>query len=150
MSLTLRALGCAALLLSAGCDDIPPLAPSSVAGVYALISVNGSPLPAELSAGPTDEWAILADTMRLELDGSLEGRKCERRTDFVLDSSTEICRDYVGGYVVRSRTIEINFGCAPGQICAMVALPPLKAWREGDDLLFRYGDDVFHRYRRIE
>ena len=61
---------CVLLALSqlAACDD--PLSPRDVAGTYVLRLVRGETLPAVLSEGTSWQRQVLADTLRLNADGT--------------------------------------------------------------------------------
>ena len=130
----LKRLGalCCAVLFIASCGDVP-LAPQSVAGTYALVAMDGEPVPVIMSSDAHNAIMLLADTIRLHAEGSLEGRRCQRRIDYVHDDDTNWCNDYGGSYRVQVRTIEMSIGCRLGQVCTVVALH--SARRKGDALI---------------
>lgn len=108
-----RALACAALLVLAGCGELP-LAPESVVGTYVLTAVDGEPGPAVLASDAERTILLLADTIRFDTDGEYAGRSCERNVDHVLEGSTETCFDYAGRYRIRVRTLELTPTLMPG------------------------------------
>ena len=108
-----RALACAALLVLAGCGELP-LAPESVVGTYVLTAVDGQPAPAVLATDAERTILLVADTIRFDADGGYAGRSCERSVDHVRDGATESCFDYSGVYRIRVRTLELMPTLVPG------------------------------------
>ena len=119
------------LAVLGGCGDVP-LAPSSVAGTYSLVEVDGEPMPAVLSTDVSDALLLVADTLKLDIAGGLTGRRCQRRIDYVRNSSTDSCWDYAGSYRVQVQAIDIAIGCQLGQVCTVVSLRTAKL--DGDML----------------
>ena len=141
------AICCAILLSIAACGDVP-LAPQSVAGTWVLTAIDDQPLPALLSADPSNAVTLVADTLRLHLAGSLEGKRCQRRIDYVRDDATDSCTGYGGSYRVDVRTIELAIGCQLGQVCTVVSVH--SASLEGDALIVsRDAPGGSLRYRRV-
>ena len=65
---TSRASALVALLALIACDD--PIRPQDVAGTYVLRTVRGQPLPAVLWETDHTQLRVLADTLRLNADGT--------------------------------------------------------------------------------
>lgn len=115
------ALSCAFLLMLSACGEVP-LAPQSLVGTYALVAVDDVPVPVVLATDPTNAIVLMADTMRLHAAGSLEGRRCQRRIDYVNDAVDDTCKVYGGSYRVQVRDVELAIGCVLGQVCTVVAM----------------------------
>jgi len=81
-----------ALFQLAACDD--PLRPRDVAGTYVLQLVRGQTLPAVLGEGERWQRRVLADTLRLNADGT--------------GSETWIL-EYTGDYASESGRLEVPF-----------------------------------------
>ena len=128
---------CAVLLFIGACGDVP-LAPQSIAGTYVLTAVDDEPIPVVVATDPANAIVLVADTLRLHLAGNLEGRRCQRRIDYVNDSSTDSCSGYGGSYRVQVRTIEMAIGCLLGQVCTVVAMH--SATLHGDALVMTRGE----------
>ena len=131
------ALCCAVLLCVGACGDVP-LAPQSIAGTYVLSAVDGEPVPVVVATDPANAIVLVADTLRLRLAGNVEGRRCQRRIDYVNENSTDSCSDYGGSYRVHVRTIEVAIGCLLGQVCTVVAMHT--ATLHGDALVMTSGE----------
>ena len=138
---------CCAMLFFVACGEVP-LAPQSIAGTYALMAVDGEPVPVAMSTDPSNAILLVADTMRLHATGSLEGRRCQRRVDYVHDELSDSCIEYGGSYRVQVRTVEMSFGCRPGQVCTVVALHSARV--NGDALIVnRDAPGGTYTFRRI-
>ena len=126
------ALCCAILLLLFACGEVP-LAPQSLVGTYALVAVDDLPVPVVIATDPSSAIVLVADTMRLHASGNLEGRRCQRRIDYVNDSADDSCKAYGGSYRVQVQDIELAIGCVLGQVCTVVMMHT--ATLHGDELV---------------
>lgn len=129
------------------CDD--PLRPRDVAGTYVLRSLRGEQPPAVLGAAGNGQLIILADTLRLNADGT----------------GSEIwLLQYTGQYAAESGRLEVPilfeihdgrlegvYLCPVERFCLPVA-PPLQGDFTRDGLVLavgRHGEGPFD-FRRID
>jgi hypothetical protein len=121
---TILAFSLAALLATACSDE--PLAPSEVAGTYALLSINGNALPAPAGyEGPADgSVTVLADTLRLAADGSGSLVRVEQPGP---DPSSVVRHESPLHYETTEGGIALTFECPPDALMLCVAGPHLTA-----------------------
>jgi len=142
----------AAIILSApaaGCRD--SLGPDDVAGTYVLHHVVNDPLPAVISRDSRATVHVIADTLRLEVNGKGTFASVHVTTEFV---NPPVTRDPirietpVTFRVVGSR-IEMTFVCPINANCT--AGPHRVGRRHGDLLLVTetYADPAAYYYRRV-
>jgi hypothetical protein len=129
----------ASLLLGTAACSSDPLRPVDVAGIYALQQVGSDPLPTVLYESEYARVHVLADTLRLNADGT------GIRTSVL---TTEPLREGIAGSdgerVERQLYFELAFGrvlvtfvCPPNANCAPV--PPYVARRISNGLLLDAG-----------
>jgi hypothetical protein len=122
---TVLALSLAALLVT-GCSD-EPLAPSAVAGTYVLFSIDGNPLPAPAGyQGPADGPVIvIADTLRLDSDGSGSIVRVQQ-TDYNDPNWIDRLESTLH-YETTAGGIAMTLDCPPGALMLCIAGPHLTA-----------------------
>jgi hypothetical protein len=109
----------AGLLLSSpltACDD--PLSPRDVAGTYVLRSVRGDPVPAIFHESAQSQLHVLADTLRLALDGTGTETWLLESTGLYASGPQRIERSL--RFELRDGWIEAVYPCAPNELCAGV------------------------------
>ena len=122
------AAGAVALLLGAaalGCGD--PLRPADVAGAYALVRVESEALPAVLYSNEYVRVRVLADTLRLNADGSgtrIGLRDVEPLQQGVAPAGETRVEGEFRFWTANGR-VEVDFICPPNANC--VAPPHLVA-----------------------
>lgn len=116
MYLPFRAGALALIAATLSCGEIP-LAPSAITATWALDMVDQEPLPALVAHDSERSLLFVSDTLTLESDRSLSGRRCELRVDHVQQSATTVCVPYIGTYTLRVRTLEVWYACQLSNDC---------------------------------
>jgi len=133
-----------------GCDS--PFGPSDVAGTYVLERVGSSPVPAVIGDTEYGTFTILADTFRLERDGSGSEVQVLRvqRHEAGAPATTETLRNPLGYSLTGGRGIEIGYSCGPpNTLCALLnSVPALSGHFTGDGLVIDYPEPYV--FRRID
>ena len=96
------------------CDD--PLGPQDVAGTYVLRSVRGDPVPAIFWESEQSQLHVLADTLRLHVDGT--GVEVWLLQSTGLYASGPDRRERVLTFHIRDSRIEATYPCGPAENCA--------------------------------
>ena len=145
-SLTLVTALCAAACSSSTAPD-PAL--RAFVGVYALASVDGTPLPVLQLDYSTTRQYLVGDTVTADGTGHYS-RVTVTRTDSVGKSYTAFSRQSVtGAYDVRADSVDLIVTCPPGALCVN---PPI-GWLSTDGsftLAYRFTTGfkfVSHYYR---
>ena len=99
------------------CDD-PPLRPQDVAGTYVLRSVRGDPVPAIFWESEQSQLHVLADTLRLHVDGT--GTEVWLLQSTGLYASGPDRRERSLTFHIRNGRIEATYPCGPAENCAGV------------------------------
>jgi hypothetical protein len=127
------------------------LAPEAVAGTYVLTAVGNNRLPTELYRTDYVIVRVLADTLRLNSDGtatSSTNRSVESRLSGVPDSGSEHVVT-PAHYLTRSGRVEITFDCPPNASCIagphLIGVPSIG----GLDVDFVIANNAALSYRRI-
>lgn len=143
-------LALAALLTAASaCDS--PVEPGDLAGTYALVQVNGAPLPAVTFEEPHLRIERLSDVLQLKTDGT--GRQVVqlRTTHPATGKPPEVeTVTWELGFAARDARVEISYFCPPNALC--IAGPHLTGRLEGQVLLLAERPDMGghrFRYRRV-
>jgi hypothetical protein len=116
----LAALLGATLAALAGCDS--PLAPSRLAGTYVLAAVGEAPPPVVVIDDALMTITVLADTLRLQSNGSGEQVVVQHyryHDTSTRPADTEILEVPVY-YQIRGDRIEFTFGCPRGKYCLAI------------------------------
>jgi hypothetical protein len=125
-------------LVASGCSE--PLAPTDVAGQYALQRVNGVPLPVYYP-GPADEpYRLLSARVVLAADGSAETVDRVERVFGALADTVETVREWqytIDGSHLRLR----NPPCE--DVCAAVLMTA--DFTIAGDVLISRGGQTYHR-----
>ncbi|MDQ6738547.1 MAG: hypothetical protein M3Z30_12705 [Gemmatimonadota bacterium] len=146
-SLTLVTALCAAACSSSTAPD-PAL--RAFVGVYALASVDGTPLPVLQLDYSTTRQYLVADTIRADGIGHFS-RTTVTRTDSVGRPYSSFYRESsASAYNVRADTIHFVYTCPPGAAC----VPPPIGWLSADGGFtladdFATGYNFISRYYRV-
>lgn len=119
-------------------------------GVYALASVDGSPVPVIQHDYSTTRQYLVADTIRADGIGHFS-RTTVTRTDSVGRPYSSFYRESsASAYNVRADTIHFVYTCPPGAAC----VPPPIGWLSADGGFtladdFTTGYNFISRYYRV-
>ena len=98
------------------CDDL--LGPYDVAGTYVLRSVRGDPVPAVFWESEQSQLHVLADTLRLHLNGTGSEVWFLRATGAYASGPDRRERSLT--FQIQDRRIEAIYPCRPAELCAGV------------------------------
>ena len=98
------------------CHD--PIGPYDVAGTYVLRSVRGDPVPAIFWESEQSHLHVLADTLRLNLNGT--GSEVWLLQSTGLYASGPDRRERSLTFQIRDNRIEATYPCGPAENCAGV------------------------------
>lgn len=103
-------------LVAGGCRSAGEPLALLLRGTFILRSVNGAPLPADISIQPTYQMTLLADTLRFERTGLAKMNRTER---LQYSSSEPAVVHLTLDFAVRivGETIYLKFLCPPGADC---------------------------------
>lgn len=140
-------LAFALVALLAACDD--PLSPRDVAGTYVLRSVRGQPVPAVLGDGEGWQRRLLADTLRLNADGTgSEALLLEYTGQYASESGRS---DWPLLFDVNDGRLEGAYLCPANLLCLDVAAPLRGRFtRTGLQLEVGYFGDVPLEFVRVD
>ena len=129
------------------CDD--PLGPYDIAGTYVLRSVRGDPVPAIFWASEQSQLHVLADTLRLHLNGT--GSEAWLLESTGLNASGPERQERSLTFRIQDNRIEAIYPCGPTELC--VGVITLRGQLTGSELraeVHPYGPGpmVFERIAR--
>lgn len=143
--------GCLAVLCASAiaCGDL--LAPRDLAGTYALQRVDNDPLPTVLFTTEYARVGVLADTVRLNADGTgtqVRVSESEPLVEGIAPESPTRVEGALRFETVGSR-IEVTFFCPPNANCAPPPHRVARAVSEGLRVVVAAGQRVPLLYARV-
>jgi hypothetical protein len=113
-----------------------PTEPRHIAAAFALVRIAGEALPTYAYVTPGFPSTVIADTLRMNLDGTGASVSVERREPPAPDAPQLHRNESTFQYRIEGARVEISFDCPPLASC--VAPPHMVGRLTGDGIRFDY------------
>ena len=107
---------CIAVTVLSACRDAVAPAEAAVRGTYALVSVNGKALPADMTSDGSGRILLLSETMAFDGHGNATDELTERDSLSSAPAQVFLARRLLA-YSVDGSTIHFTVECGPGVSC---------------------------------